>query len=192
MRAVLRDLSYLSGSVCRPMCWGLVLAYTCSALFAAVTNGQRDDPLARDEAEVEEHGTSVVVVLAFLAVPLLFCAFLWRKRRQRFAVGDDVLVRRNDNLINRKHAAVVTAVHVVLRPRTDFVSAADTIWGIVDCCTGDLLKPRAYDVRYSDGGTERAPEAWVSAGRVTERGLVAQLRAQAHDDEEQEATPLLS
>ena len=83
-------------------------------------------------------------------------------------------------------------VHVVLRPRTDFVSAADTIWGIVDCCTGDLLKPRAYDVRYSDGGTERAPEAWVSAGRVTERGLVAQLRAQAHDDEEQEATPLLS
>ena len=102
---------------------------------------------------------SIVVV-----VPLLCCANMQRKLPRRYAVGDNVLVRRNGNRLNKKHVAVVTAIHKERRPLGPIGQAdeMESIYCFLDTCTCGHFKPRAYDVQFETGGQEKAPEAWVS------------------------------
>ena len=99
-----------------------------------------------------------------LGVPLLCCANMQRKLPRRYAVGDNVQVRRNGNRLNKQHVAVVTAVHKERRPLGPIGQAdeMESIYCFLDACTCGHFKPRAYDVQYEAGGQEKAPEAWVS------------------------------
>ena len=116
------------------------------------------------------------IFFGVVVIPLLCCANMQRKLPRRHAVGDNVLVRRNGNRANRKHMAVVTAVHKERRPLGPIFQAdqREAIFCMLDALTCDHFKPRAYEVQFEAGGQEKAPEAWVTplpAG--TETVLVA-------------------
>ena len=103
-------------------------------------------------------------LIALVILPLLCCALKLRRLPRRYAVGDNVLVRRNGNRVNRQHAAVITAIHKERRPLGSIGQADEMefIYCMVDALTCNYFKPRAYDVQFEAGGQEKAPEAWVS------------------------------
>lgn len=104
------------------------------------------------------------IIIVVVVLPLLCCLNLQRKLPRRYGIGENVLVRRAGNRLNRQHKAVVTAVHKERRPLGPIGHADEMefIYCMLDAVTCDHFRPRAYDVQYEAGGQDKAPEAWIS------------------------------